>query len=294
MGVGYQGLQMALLAKRRQADFTRTLTLGRQHHYLNLDTLTHMFGRFGLSLDPERIERILADDFAEGLFQVLGATQVDSLDASGYEGANLIHDLNQPLPQQFVRQYSCVVDFGLLEHVFNFPVAMKSTTDLLEEGGYFISTTTANNFMGHGFYQFSPELFFNYLARNGFSNVEIYLIPYREFPYLFRVTDPQMLNGRVELVNNEPVLMGVLARKDQHLPEVVIPFQSDYYHHLWQGRDFNRASQMPPVEPHLANTVQNLKTQIAALAAWPETLSPHLTQGFENHLHYQLMDPAKD
>jgi len=31
MGVGYQGLQLTLLAKRRGADFTRTMMLGRQH-----------------------------------------------------------------------------------------------------------------------------------------------------------------------------------------------------------------------------------------------------------------------
>lgn len=293
MGVGYHGLQFALLAERRKADFSRTITLGRQHHYLNPVALRAMFERFGLALTPQDERSIFKDDYAEGLFRTLGASTVDSMDASDYQGANVIHDLNLPLPRSLVRRYTCVVDFGTLEHVFNFPVALKSATDMVEVGGHFMCITVANNFMGHGFYQFSPELFIGYLSANGFADIEIYLAPYRDWPYFFRVTDPQVLSGRVELVNSERVQMCVLARKERHLPEMVTPIQSDYVQQAWQGRDVEERSLPPAVDSAVAATVLDLRQRASWLLMWPETVSPALVHGFENGLHYRLVDPAK-
>lgn len=293
MGVGYQGLQLALLAKRRKVDFSRTLTLGRQNHYLNPQTLQTMFARFGQPLSLEQEQAILATDYAEGLFRVLGAATVESLDASDYEGASIIHDMNQPIDPLLARRFTCVVDFGTLEHVFNFPVALKSATDLLEEGGAFLSATTANNFMGHGFYQFSPELFLRYLPLNGFGGLEVFLVPHREFPYLFRVSDPKDLRGRVELVNAEPVLMSVLAFKRKHVTEMLAPTQSDYYEQFWRGRDVNRKSRPPVADPQVAAVVGEMRRRLAGLLAWPESVSPTLVHGFENSLHFDLVDPAK-
>lgn len=294
MGVGYQGLQMALLAKRRGIDFSRTVMLGRQNHYLDAQTLRSMFDRFGLSLRADEEQDILEDAYSERLFRKLGAVITDSIDASDYEGANILHDMNKPIGNALHKRYTCVIDFGTMEHVFNFPVALKNATDLLAEGGHFLSVTVANNFMGHGFYQVSPELFFSYLPANGFTDLEMYLIPFRVFPYLFRVSDPQQLRGRVELVNGEPVLMGVIACKARHVAEMVVPIQSDYYHHFWQGRDVDRqAGVSRALDPQTVAAIGELRQLAAQLLAWPEKLSPTLVQGFENGRHYELIDPAK-
>jgi hypothetical protein len=252
-----------------------------------------MFNRFRLTLSAEEEKDILKDDFAEGLFHRLGARTVHSMDASPYEGAGIIHDLNTPIPSSLTRQYTCVIDFGTLEHVFNFPIALKNATDMLSEGGCFLSSTVANNFMGHGFYQFSPELFLRYLPANGFINVEVFLVPFRDFPYLFKVNDPSAFGGRVELVNAEPVMMHVIAWKAKHMSTMVAPIQSDYEEQFWCGRDTNRASKLPTAEPHIAAATVDLRQRIAALLAWPETVSPALVPGFENSLHFVLVDPAK-
>jgi hypothetical protein len=293
VGVGYQGLLLALLAKRRKVDFSRTIMLGRQNHYLNTETLRALFERFGFPLSREEEREILKDDFAEGLLRKLGADTIHSLDASDYEGANIIHDLNVPIDGALTGQYTCVLDLGTLEHVFNFPIGLKNATDLLREGGWFVSATVANNFMGHGFYQLSPELFLRYLPANGFSNVEVYLVPHREFPYLFKVSDPATLCGRVELINAEPVMMHVIAVKARHVSRMVVPIQSDYYEQFWRGRDTNRRKRPPAVEPHIAAAIADLKQRIATLSTWPESLSPELVAGFENSLHYTLVDPTK-
>lgn len=291
MGVGYQGLQFSLYAKRKGVNFDRTVMLGRQNHYLDAATVQSMFERFGLPIADPEVRAVLQHAYAENLFKQLGATQVDSIDASNYEGASVIHDLNDPLPDDLCRQYHCVIDFGSLEHVFNFPGALKNATDLLADGGHLLSITTANNFMGHGFYQFAPETFFGYLAKNGFTDIEVFMMLYRNVPYFFRVSEPRQIGNRVELVNNEPVQMGIFARKVEHRPQV-FPIQSDYHDAFWQQRDVERKTEIPPVDPQLGALVQDFKARAAALIAWPETISPHLTNGFENHLHYQLFDPS--
>jgi len=294
MGVGYQGLQFALLAKRRRVNFARTITLGRQNHYLDVGTLRSMFERFRVPLNAAEEADILQTPYSESLFKKLGAVAVDSVDASNYEGASLIHDFNQPVDPSLHQRYTCVIDYGSLEHIFNFPVAIKNVTDLMEVGGHFLSMTTANNFMGHGFYQFSPELFFSYLSANGYVDIGVYLVPFRIFPYFFRVTDPRELGGRVELVNSEPILIAVIAKKKKHVPQMVVPLQSDYSQQFWQGRDVNRRVQAPPTDPKLTTAISDLKARVASLANWSESISPHLTNGFENSLQYQLIDPAKD
>lgn len=294
MGVGYQGLQIALLAKRQGVDFARTISIARQHHYLDPGTLQSMFQRFGFELTSDEQSEILRDAFSEGLFRKLGAQTVDSIDASNYEGASIIHDFNQPIEQKLHRKYTAVIDFGSLEHIFHFPNAVKNVTDLLDVGGHFISMTVANNFMGHGFYQFSPELFYSYLPANGFSNVDVYLVPFRIFPYFFRVAAPRELGGRVELINSEPVLIGVIARKVKHVANQAMPMQSDYQQQFWQGRDVNRKSMGHPVDPGLSQAMSEFKQRLANVLSWPETVSPALVNGFENGLHYQLVDPAKE
>lgn len=294
MGVGYQGLQFSLFAKCKGVNFVRTIMLGRQNHYLDSGTLRSMFDRFGLLVTDAETHVILQDAYAEGLFRHLGATTVDSIDASDYEGAGIIHNLNDPIPKNLHRRYSCVVDFGSLEHVFNFPCALKNATDLLEEGGYFMSVTTANNFMGHGFYQFSPELFFNYFSNNGFSDIEVYMLLYRNVPFFFRVSNPRDIGNRVELVNNEPVLLGILARKTEHRLQVLFPIQSDYYNLFWQQKHTNGKTLLPPLDPHITSVIHDFKVKAAALSSWPEMLSPHLINGFENYLHYRLVDPAEE
>jgi hypothetical protein len=253
-----------------------------------------LFERFGLKMSEAEAQHVVAQPYAEALLHALGAEVADSMDASSYEGASIIHDLNRPISEEMKCKYTCVLEYGTLEHVFNFPAALKNTIDMIEVGGHLLTITPANNFMGHGFYQFSPELYYGFLSANGFEQIEVYIVPYRWLPHLFRVADPRRIRGRVELVNSEPMQMGVIARKAKHLPEMVVPIQSDYQNTFWEGRDINRKTKSPNIDPKLATALAEFRTRLNALASWPETLSPQWLPGFENTLYYQVMDPAID
>ena len=82
------------------------------------------------------------------------------MDFSAYEGAAILHDLNEPVGDELKEKFTFVLDGGTLEHIFNFPVAITGAMEMVAVGGHLAIVTGGNNFFGHGFYQFSPELFF--------------------------------------------------------------------------------------------------------------------------------------
>lgn len=97
--------------------------------------------------------------YTEKLFRMLGADTVDSLDNSSFENASIIHDLNLPIPGNFINKYDCILDCGTIEHIFDVKTVIENIKNMLKINGVFLIVTPCNNFPGHGFYQFSPEFF---------------------------------------------------------------------------------------------------------------------------------------
>jgi hypothetical protein len=165
MGVDAQALRLFCEWQERQISFTSTMMIGRQNFSaeLNADDLR------GLGIANQEASDILKQGYIEPLLRRLGAQRVESIDQSDYEHASIIHDLNEPIPESLKKSFSCVFDGGTLEHVFNFPLAIKNCMEMVAVGGHFLGITCANNFTGHGFYQFSPELFYRVFSpENGY------------------------------------------------------------------------------------------------------------------------------
>lgn len=109
----------------------------------------------------------------------------------------------------------------------------------MQTRGHVCLLTPANNEFGHGFYQFSPELFFRlFTINNGFILKSIILIESRPFSSRwYTVTDPSSINARVCCVNRHPLFLIVLAQKvTESLKDKPVVFQSDYME-AWSGRD---------------------------------------------------------
>jgi hypothetical protein len=166
--------------------------------------------------------------YAEELFKYFGAVTADSIDYSDYEGANIIHDMNTPVPDRLKNRYDCVWDGGTLEHVFNYPVAIKNCMDMVKTGGHLILETPCNNMFGHGFYQFSPELFFSLLdTHNGFSDTKIFMQD--DFNRWHEVIPPKIIKIRTSIcIRKKPALLFVISKKINDVPDTVSVLQSDY------------------------------------------------------------------
>jgi hypothetical protein len=147
MGIADHTTLLLAAAKLRGVDFARTLTLGRQEFFPR--TAAYNLAAEACGLPPDLPGKI--GPFADGFFKALGAETVASMDASDYEGATIVHDLNDPVPSNLHGQFSAVFDGGTLEHVFGYSAGLKSALQMVAIGGHFIQCTPANNALGHGF-----------------------------------------------------------------------------------------------------------------------------------------------
>lgn len=208
------------------------LTLGRQTLTLTARQLTQCIRPYHQGFSKATAERLLAENRgnAEPLLSWLGAEEIDSLDASTYEGATTMHDLNVPIPETLRNRFTVVIDGGTLEHLFNLPVALRNCLEMVAGNGHFISICPANNWFGHGFYQFSPELYFRVLVPvNGF---ELQRMIVCESPFSsawYEVRDPAVVCHRAGLVNFRPTSLLVQAKRTDVVPVLLqSPQQSDY------------------------------------------------------------------
>jgi len=241
MGIVSSNAEFYLAARARGVDFTRTLTLGRQRLYVSPSELASLAHRYR----PDLIDR-LADlrpgEPADGfLTRFLDVRDLRALDHSDYEGAALTHDLNQPLPAELHEQFDAVIDSGTLEHVFNLPVAIASCMQLVKSGGTLFLSSPANNMCGHGFYQFSPELWFRLFKNvNGFTLTRLALVTH-PFPGIelsprqtwYDVTDPADLGARVPLMTATPAMLMLEAKRVEVTPILLTPPQQSDYVARW-------------------------------------------------------------
>lgn len=231
MGIDIETARFLLARRRDGVRFERVITLGRQHCFLSNKEIQGLLQEFGLSLKdfPDLFSETYPR-YAEPLWQMLGAKDLATIDASNFEGATHVHDMNQPVPADWHRTQDVVCDIGTLEHVFNFPVAIRNCLEMVKPGGHFIAQTPTNNYFGHGFYQFSPELFFRVLSpANGFHIQQCVAVEYGVRRRWFAVTDPEAIRARVTLVNAAPVVLLICAKRVEVLPLFRSnPQQSDY------------------------------------------------------------------
>ncbi len=232
MAITGNDAKLLFYARKNGVSFEETLTLGRLKLYTTVAAIAELQSKFGVA--EETVKKItLNDAYSEPLFELLGAKKMDSIDVSNYENASLIHDLNNPIPDKWKNQYSVVVDGGTLEHIFNFPQAISNCMNMLKQGGHFIGITPANNLMGHGFYQFSPELYSRiFCAANGFRIKKLMITASHldgSFGDWYNVADPAEVKSRVVLVNELPTYLMVIAERTSIVSIFSnTPQQSDY------------------------------------------------------------------
>jgi SAM-dependent methyltransferase len=265
---------------REGAKFNSTLTLGRLDCFMS-------------SRDLQRIARLLPTDsefvkcvrrgeipaYMDHLFRAMGARRVDAMDASDFEGATILQDLNEPLAAHLHSKYDAVVDGGTLEHVFNVPAAFKNVMDALKVGGHFFGTLPANNYCGHGFYQFSAEFLYRVFSeQNGFEVRKLFVAPvYAAGKWLdgpvFEVLDPGDLRERVQIEARRKMVFLVQARKvRQECVFATWPQQSDYSAVWLRSACQNPRDEQPEKLRSAARTYRNIVNRIKGIQRLSERI----------------------
>jgi hypothetical protein len=159
------------------------LTLGRQCVYATFAEVTEMLREEGIAphpLPPGMSERTNLPGWRDrpeagytsdrAFFHALGGLETRAVDSSDYEQAEILWDLNRPVPAEHHGRFGTIFDGGTLEHVFDTRVALENVARMLRVGGRAIHTNPASNYVAHGFYQFSPALYYDWYAANGFTD----------------------------------------------------------------------------------------------------------------------------
>ena len=205
----------------------KTLTIGRQHVHIrkNLATLLN-------------VKKIECDEYfcEEILENYLGATKVESIDISENDGATIKHDLNCPVEQNLGSKYQSIIDLGTSEYIFNVSQALINYSEMVSTGGQIIHVLPADNFNGHGFYQFSPELFFSlYSEERGYSELEMFIADLSDMQNWHKVVPPSR-GGRILFSSINPCYLLVKVVKNEEKLEAKSIYQSDYLY-AWEKKN---------------------------------------------------------
>jgi SAM-dependent methyltransferase len=154
------------------------LTLGRQDILATPEQMLEAFGRYDVTPVevPDGIPLLSAKPGREGMvndvyfFRALGFTEVVSSDASPYENADTMLDLNhRDAWKAHAGRFDFIFDGGTIEHVFHVPNSLANIGNMLKEGGRVYHLSPSSNYIDHGFYMFSPTLFWDYYSANRYD-----------------------------------------------------------------------------------------------------------------------------
>jgi hypothetical protein len=262
--MGIQKVSCSLLAELKK-DYPSlggtVLQLGRQDVSVNAIKLLNVLNQFNIKpsvfLNPDNKSNI--DDIS--LFKSLGFDSVESIDIDNYEEPTYTYDLNQPVPEFLHEKYDAIYDGGTTEHIFNFPESLKNIYKMLKVGGIIMHVSPSNNYVDHGFYSFSPTIFYDYYRANGFEIIKSYLFEVKSstnkcliYEYL-----PEEKSFFIPSDRFGRLLVWFVARKTYSSTYDVTP-QQGFYVETWKKSKNVTLSQLNNSISPTNHSVQNGKT----------------------------------
>ena len=159
----------------------------------------------------------------DSFFKILGFSKVDSLDYFENEKPTYVADLNKPLRIDLYNKYDMVFDGGTIEHCFNVNEVLSNVIKLLKVGGLVVHHVPMTGWVEHGFYQFSPSLFYDFYGANGFDNLKAIIHQIGKKSYYIDY-DPDLIS----VFNNmkKVTMIFFIAQKMTELMDIKEPIQS--------------------------------------------------------------------
>jgi SAM-dependent methyltransferase len=220
------------LLKFRRSDAGAALTLGRQGFHIARGSRQWEIAEQLISaVDPNaRLADIQGDErYSENFLKFLGCRSVLSIDYSQFEGADIIYDLNKPVPRGLHQRFDIIFDGGTMEHVFNVPMVLDSVKKMLRPGGIFITINAANHQLGHGFYQFSPELFWRVFGEDpNFTIEDMRLVQVNGSLNATILSDPGSTRQEIGPTATPTYIMCAARKGDSTAPSETLFYQGDY------------------------------------------------------------------
>lgn len=219
------------------------LQIGKQDIYYNLETINQIAKSINYDLNQISSTDIkLSNKYKDCItdttfFKLMGFNSVASLDVSDYEEADIIWDMNKPIPEEYYEKFDTIYDGGTCEHVFNTGIFLENICRMVKNGGTIIHELPVSGLIDHGFYSFSPTLFYDYYTANGFKINQIDLFKQKnelKYEQLWNRIEyiPGMYDKNPYIQDNDLINIRVSVSKIKNFDELTIPQQS-----MWSRLD---------------------------------------------------------
>jgi len=217
---------------------------------------------------------------ARYFFQALNLEPVTCMDIPGCEHTpDLVHDLNEPFPDDQINRYRLVVDPGTIEHVFDMRTCLSNVVRSLQLGGVVIHQVPVYMFNG-GYYSLNPNLLNDFYAKNGFVDRKTYIVmwdryhPYDGLHRCYEYTDTSMgarhALADVDQCRRSPMML-FFARKERTLPTIAIPIQFEG-HYFTAGKPDRQSTAKPSLEQRISRLVTSGINHLPG--TWAEPVRP--------------------
>jgi len=259
LGIARGTYRLLLKESKRKKFSGSVLQLGRQDIFLSSKEIYKYAEKEKAYLNASSISGKKKVSDVE-FFKLLGFDEVHSIDYSSYEKADIIWDMNLPVPKKYHQKYDYIFDGGTSEHIFNFPRVLENISLMLKSGGSVIHLSPSHNHVDHGFYMFSPTVFMDFYKENDF---EI------KTPYIFEYSfiSPKKLWDVYEYESGSlqslsfggfgKKLLGIffVAQKKMHYDSIKIP-QQFYYQNTWNKKELKVSSFKQRIARHLPEALK--------------------------------------
>jgi len=252
MGLRKESVFLLMQEGLRNPFHGKIVTLGKQDVWATFEEIERLAKEHNYPIQP--VSNIELSEKAElrdqgfisdrTLFKLLGFKEIISMDASKYENADLLYDLNLDcLPPELKEAFDVVLDPGTIEHVFHVPNSLKNIFNLLQVGGRVIHISPSSNHIDHGFYMFSPTLFSDYYTANRFDLQPLKIIRYKPqpvYPWGIATYSPGEFNSfSFGGLDDAMYAVCCIAGKNDHSTSNQIPQQHNFIQNLWKQKEFS-------------------------------------------------------
>jgi hypothetical protein len=291
MGIARAAVKLLIQEAQRRPFQGKVVTLGKQDIWIDQDELEKIAKQMQFQLFPcpgieplaqkssMRQQGLISDVY---LLSRLGFSEVRSIDFSDYEGADDIFDLNRPeLPPHLANACDFILDGGTLEHVFHLPNALKNLFYMLKIDGRIFHISPSSNHIDHGFYMFSPTIFWDYYHANRFDLNRLQILrhnpsqsyPIHIYPYQSGCLGPVSYGG----LDSAMYAIHCVVTKTAESTSSAIPQQFAYQEKAWKGKNVAESDH---------SLLSRLKNQIKQHRFLYQTLRPfgrllHLRKGIK-------------
>jgi len=187
MGLADYMLEGIVREHRHRGIAGSVVQIGRQTVQLTVPNMIQLFMSYGLPLDifrdgvveidrqtlqaRQRRIRFVND---RTFFCALGASEVHAVDHSDFEGADIIHDMNQPIGESLEGIADLILDGSTLDNVHDPALALMNYNRMLRPGGRVISINAGQPNVQGAYCGTPPEWFLDYYAANDYADCRVY------------------------------------------------------------------------------------------------------------------------